>query len=481
MCDLTKFKRAHQQDYETALKEIRNGKKLSHWMWYIFPQLKGLGKSGMSNYYGIQSLDEAKAFLQDEYLGGHLLEILNALLQLDCDDARMIMGRPDDMKLKSCMTLFAVAAPDESIFIDVLKKFFDGKMGYRTLKMLGIKTESSSSEQKAEANNDPNCNLKKDDNNISKLRLRYPNGLHFIVGDIHGEYTTLQCLMEKIKFDPRKDFIYFVGDYNSGGDPSTLLRYMAQYFQEDYNTPGFHMIRGNHERELWPIYELRNLPDILVINGRNMNYYLAHAGMVQNAFDLINEDIKGSLELNVHAYALDESLTCHDAPFRQITWSRKGLYSQHSRYHVWPSEESLRAEKACIIHGHTPFSQLKRGNYYSYGDKMLLWEKQRIWFAEDLQSFDIDSNVKGRRSSDDSYRGLSCICLEIVDEIAAKNNGFLTREAIQNYENFVFSVPYTQNVFMNINADLSRVIEARPQMKRIKLNENGEPQIIEQL
>lgn len=134
--DLSRFAIAHQRNYQQALAEIKNGKKLSHWMWYIFPQLKGLGRSSTSDYYGIRDLDEAKVFLQDEYLGSHLLEISNVLLQLDCNDAKIVMGKPDNMKLKSCMTLFCLADPDEEIFKEVLNKFFDRKPDYRTVKMI---------------------------------------------------------------------------------------------------------------------------------------------------------------------------------------------------------------------------------------------------------------------------------------------------------------------------------------------------------
>lgn len=136
--DLSKFVRAHERDYVAALSEIRNGQKVSHWIWYIFPKLKGLGRSSTSDYYGIQDLDEAKAFLRDEYLGAHLLEISSALLQLDCDDAGVVMGRPDNLKLKSSMTLFSLADPEEDIFKKVLEKYFDGMVDAQTLKMLGI-------------------------------------------------------------------------------------------------------------------------------------------------------------------------------------------------------------------------------------------------------------------------------------------------------------------------------------------------------
>ena len=137
MYDLSRFTAAHQSDYATALAEIRNGCKTSHWMWYIFPQLKGLGRSSTSMYYGIDSIDEAITFLADPYLGGHLREITQALMELGQSDPTAIFGRPDDMKLRSCMTLFACAAPDETLFQDVIDWYFGGRMDNRTLRMLG--------------------------------------------------------------------------------------------------------------------------------------------------------------------------------------------------------------------------------------------------------------------------------------------------------------------------------------------------------
>ena len=130
---------AHQTDYQRALTEIKNGKKVSHWMWYIFPQLKGLGRSFTSEYYGIQDLDEAKAYLADPILGKHLIEICNALLSLDTNDATEVMGRPDDRKLKSSMTLFDAATESSDVFRLVLEKYYNGKKDYRTLEMLDIK------------------------------------------------------------------------------------------------------------------------------------------------------------------------------------------------------------------------------------------------------------------------------------------------------------------------------------------------------
>lgn len=136
MNKLKRFTEAQYRDYEQALKEIKNGRKESHWMWYIFPQLKGLGRSYTSDFYGIENLDEAKAFLQDPYLGKNLQEIAAALLELDNDNATQIMGRPDDMKLKSSMTLFACADPENAVFEKVLEKFYNGHKDRRTLKML---------------------------------------------------------------------------------------------------------------------------------------------------------------------------------------------------------------------------------------------------------------------------------------------------------------------------------------------------------
>ena len=136
MNNLKRFTEAQYRDYDQALKEIRNGKKTSHWIWYIFPQLRGLGRSYMSDYYGIKDLEEAKAFLQNPYLGKNLKEISEALLELDSDNATQVMGIPDNMKLKSSMTLFACADPETDVFEKVLEKFYNGQKDGQTLKML---------------------------------------------------------------------------------------------------------------------------------------------------------------------------------------------------------------------------------------------------------------------------------------------------------------------------------------------------------
>ena len=137
--EISRFMKAHQSDYQRALSEIKNGKKVSHWMWYIFPQMKGIGHSSMSEYYGIRDLDEARAYLADPVLGKHLTEICEALLSLDTDDAAEVMGQPDDRKLKSSMTLFDAATESLDVFQMVLDKYYHGKKDCRTIKMLGIK------------------------------------------------------------------------------------------------------------------------------------------------------------------------------------------------------------------------------------------------------------------------------------------------------------------------------------------------------
>ena len=134
--DLQRFHKAQIFDYPVALGEIKNGRKESHWMWYIFPQLKELGYSSTAKYYGLTK-DEAKAYIKDEILKSRLLEISQVLLELTSNNATEIFGYPDDLKLKSCMTLFSEIAPEIEVFDQVLQKFFSGKKDDKTLKLLG--------------------------------------------------------------------------------------------------------------------------------------------------------------------------------------------------------------------------------------------------------------------------------------------------------------------------------------------------------
>ena len=133
---LRRFLDAQENVYKKALSEIRAGRKSSHWMWFIFPQIKGLGKSQIADYYGIENLDEAKAYLSNNILRERLLEISEALLNLKNNDPAVIFGFPDNLKLKSSMTLFALADPSHNIFQAVLYKFYDGKQDTATRKIL---------------------------------------------------------------------------------------------------------------------------------------------------------------------------------------------------------------------------------------------------------------------------------------------------------------------------------------------------------
>lgn len=134
--NLERFVREQQQTYSVAYAELSQGRKRTHWMWWIFPQIVGLGMTSTSYYYSIKSLDEAKAFLAHPYLGKNIREISNVLLGLNTNDADTVMGYPDDLKLRSSMTLFVEAAPDEIVFQKVLDKFYDGKKDERTVSIL---------------------------------------------------------------------------------------------------------------------------------------------------------------------------------------------------------------------------------------------------------------------------------------------------------------------------------------------------------
>ncbi len=135
--NLERFINAQENSYETALSEIRDGRKRSHWMWYIFPQIIGLGRSGIAVFYSIVDEGEARAYLQNDLLRNRLVEISNALLEIESSDPEHVMGFPDNLKLQSCMTLFAEVAEDEEVFQKVLDKYFGGEKDRQTLQILG--------------------------------------------------------------------------------------------------------------------------------------------------------------------------------------------------------------------------------------------------------------------------------------------------------------------------------------------------------
>ena len=135
--DLERFVEAQELDYVSALNEVKNGEKRGHWIWYIFPQIKGLGHSYNSEFFGISSKEEAKAYLDHPVLGARLREITQALLDCGNPSADDIFGFPDVLKVRSCMTLFDLVAPDD-IFNDVLYKYYEGQRCDKTIWRLGF-------------------------------------------------------------------------------------------------------------------------------------------------------------------------------------------------------------------------------------------------------------------------------------------------------------------------------------------------------
>lgn len=133
---LERFVAAQRGVYDRALAELRQGRKTSHWMWFVFPQIAGLGRSEMSVRYAISTVDEAVAYWRHDTLGPRLRACVEALLKHGEPSAREIMGSPDDLKLRSSLTLFALAVPDEPLFAQALQRFFDGESDPGTVERL---------------------------------------------------------------------------------------------------------------------------------------------------------------------------------------------------------------------------------------------------------------------------------------------------------------------------------------------------------
>ena len=142
MADINRFIEPHTKAYKTALEEIKRGHKETHWIWYIFPQLVGLGYSSTANYYGIEDLNEATDYLNHPILGKDLIEITEELYKQTnhIDD---IFPYPDNLKVKSCMTLFELVDESPDIFANVLEKFYDGARDDRTLELLDLEQNKS--------------------------------------------------------------------------------------------------------------------------------------------------------------------------------------------------------------------------------------------------------------------------------------------------------------------------------------------------
>lgn len=133
---LSRFLEAQQSTYETALSEIQQGKKQSHWMWFIFPQIIGLGFTDYNIFYAIKNMDEAQAYYNHPILGKRLIEISEAMLAIQNKTALEILGKPDTRKLKSCMTLFTQLPNASPVFQQVLNKFYNGELDKKTLDIL---------------------------------------------------------------------------------------------------------------------------------------------------------------------------------------------------------------------------------------------------------------------------------------------------------------------------------------------------------
>ena len=133
---INRFREPQKNYFEQACRELRNGRKTSHWIWYIFPQLKGLGYSYNSNFYGLKDIAEAKEYLADKELRDHLIEACRILIDLNAPDIEKVMGYIDAIKLKSSMTLFYLAS-GEDIFKQVLDMYFGGQMCQKTVDMVG--------------------------------------------------------------------------------------------------------------------------------------------------------------------------------------------------------------------------------------------------------------------------------------------------------------------------------------------------------
>jgi uncharacterized protein (DUF1810 family) len=133
---LSRFLDAQKESYATAVSELRLGKKSTHWIWYVFPQVDGLGFSETTKHYSIKSLAEARAYVEHPILGARLKECVGILLSTQGLDAEEIFGEVDTLKLRSCMTLFDFAAPNEDVFSSALERYFQGLRDETTLKIL---------------------------------------------------------------------------------------------------------------------------------------------------------------------------------------------------------------------------------------------------------------------------------------------------------------------------------------------------------
>ena len=173
---INRFLKAQNNDYETAYEEIKNGKKESHWIWYIFPQIKGLGMSYMDKEYSIKSIQETLEYINNKTLWKRLVEITKLLLKIPHNDIREVMWYPDDLKLRSCMTLFSIVSDDNEVFNKVIDKFYNGEKDLKTVNILKsmLNKEKKDLDEKIYNKIKEKCiTIEKEENEkIEKRRLR---------------------------------------------------------------------------------------------------------------------------------------------------------------------------------------------------------------------------------------------------------------------------------------------------------------------
>lgn len=210
--DLERFVKAQDDTYDSykeALQEIKSGRKSGHWIWYIFPQIKGLGHSYNSEYYGISGEDEARAYLKHPVLRERLREIAKAFLDIDSHSAYAVLGRPDDIKVQSCMTLFDIVSPND-IFAEVLAKYYDGIRCPKTMMRIGIR-QAKPSLKKITITKD--CRVLLGDKEIKMepivksvylLYLKHPEGIAFkYLPDYRKELSTLYTYVKPYGLNDR--------------------------------------------------------------------------------------------------------------------------------------------------------------------------------------------------------------------------------------------------------------------------------------
>lgn len=241
--NLKRFILAQDISYDNALKEIKRGRKFSHWIWYIFPQLSFLGRSETAQFYGIKTAEEARAYLDNPILREHLIEISESLYQLD-DSITNIMGYPDNLKLKSSMTLFNYIAPEISIFQKILDKFYNGEKDQLTIQYL---------------------NEKKRDGNMK-------------------EY-------EKYIFD--LDYTLLIPDWSKEDD--YFIKHVAKSEQEAFFEQKQSIL--NEYELIFPRYDFKTLSNYFKKHGFNISEEVIKGWMIYNGENIKDEVTPGTIEL----------------------------------------------------------------------------------------------------------------------------------------------------------------------------------------